>query len=195
MKKLIMLLVLLVTPLLSFTTQESKPNTINTVDKDTVNISISVANQSHANKIDNLQRALTQSINNQSSVSKSIIETLTDFTPIASAYIKEIEKRNKSDGELITEKLNYTTTKIESIIRIQRTLNLITYLIVILYLGYLSIYKVWTYGDGKPWPILLIQLLLFTVIGFVGYFCISNVLTLLWNHEYYMLQELIALYT
>ena len=73
MKRLIILLGLLILPLWSFTTQDSIPNTVDTVDKDTVFISISARDQSQVSKIDNLQKALTESINNQTSVSESIM--------------------------------------------------------------------------------------------------------------------------
>lgn len=198
MKKFLALLFLLILPVfLTGAKQKDGAKYIDSNKKDTVTISIIAENKKQVATTDNIQLQLTKSVENQTLLVSSFGRTLDILNDNMSAYTKEVEKRNKSDGQLITDKFNYSTEEVKSIMKRERWLNFITWLTITVYIiSMLSTRGAFNYNSsGKPWPILLIQCMVWTGLGFIWFFVVLNLLTLLFNPNYYVVKELINLYT
>lgn len=201
MKKLISILFLAVLSL--FIVNSQKITYVDSLKSVTVNVSTDVKKQ--ASTIDNIQLQLAKSIDSQVYTNESVVEGLNQLTSLADVYTKEIEKHNKSDGQLITDKFDYTPQSIKKIIRTERWLNLITWILCAIYILYLVNTKIsinikclapnCNPDTQQVWPILLIQCVANGLIVVFGFYFINNVLTLLFNGNYYVIQELINLYT
>jgi len=197
MKKLIAILFLFVSSLLIGSSQNTETNYVDTLKKVTVSVTSDTKQQIAATN--NLQKQLIKVIDSQITVNDKLKEGITGLMSEVSTYNKEIEKRNKSDGKLITDKFNYPIDKVKHTIRIERWLNFITWIVCAIYILYLinskSVFSYATYGDGKRWPILLVQCLIHSLLAIFAFYFVLNVLTLLFNGDYYIIKELLSLYT
>lgn len=169
---------------------------VDTNKKDTVTINIIAENKSQVATKD-LQTLIAEVNNSKIVDSGTVSGLLTSISSGIESVIKEVEKRNKSDGTLITDKFNYNKEEVKSAIKKQRWIHFITWFTILIYIiAVIQVKGAFRYGDnGKPWPILLIQCLLWTVLGIVYFLIVQNLLTLIFNGKYFVLKELINLYT
>jgi len=195
MKKFIAILLLFVAGLFISNAQQSNKY-VDTAKKDTVTINIIADNQKQVNSVDNLQLQLTKSVDNQNIVTQSLSDALALIGSGITTVTKEIEERNKNDSQLITDKFNYTTQDVKKIIRTERWLNLITWILCVMYvLSLLTIKNAFKLNTPQAWPVLLIQCLVWTGMSVFVFFLVYNLLTLIFNPNYYMIKELLNLYT
>lgn len=191
MKKLISILFLFVFSLFMVNSQPK----ITYVDSlKSVNISISTDTKKQLTATDNLQLQLARVVDNQTIVNKELSSGIAWLVSGVNVFTTEIEKRNKSDGQIITNKFNYTPESIKKIIRTERWLNLITWILVLMYTLYVINAKT-NWKTQQVWPVLLIQCIFNYILVIFGYFFIQNILTLIFNGDYYILKELINMYT
>lgn len=161
--------------------------------KDTVTLKILTESKKQAAANENLLSLLTQAVNNQSAACKGIVAVANSFNDNIAQLTEEVEERNKNDGQLITDKLYYTQERVRYVMKIERWLNFITITLSIVFLG-------WQFYPNAPFERYSHTTSVSKFIWGVGmtavfYFLMLKFLTLLFNGDYYVIKELIKLYT
>jgi len=193
MKKLIVLFIgFVLTTILTFSQDKSKY--VDLTKKDTLTISVISQNLDNFKTLNTLQTDLSKSVENQSKVTVSLADVLISLNKGITAYTKEIEKRNKSDSNvLITSYFNYTNEEVKTIINRQKFIRagllfiLLVYLIVVFNARLPAGKK--TVGE---WSLFLIKN---TVVILLWYELIYTTVTIFVNPQYLTIKDIIHLYT
>jgi len=193
MKKLIVLFIgFVLTTILTFSQDKSKY--VDLTKKDTLTISVISKNLDDSKTLTTLQTDLSKSVENQSKVTVSLADVLISLNKGITAYTKEIEKRNKSDSNiLITSYFNYTNEEVRAIINRQKFIRagllfiLLVYLIVVFNARLPAGKK--TVGE---WSLFLIKN---TVVILLWYELIYTTVTIFVNPQYLTIKDIIHLYT
>lgn len=189
MKRLLSILFLLI---FSLSITDSQPKVTSYVDSvKNVNVNINADSRQRL-LLEDLQGELINIQNNQAAVNTSMFSTIAEIISEVNNTSKEIEERNKSDGKLITDVFNYTPERIKQVIRKERWLNFTIALLCIVY-----ILSVTTQMNVKhnQMELLSLRLLFYTVYGVSIFIALHSLLTLLFNGDYYVIKELMKLYT
>jgi hypothetical protein len=203
MKKFIAILCLFVGSLFLTAAQQDDNKYVNVDKKDTLTINVIADNSKQTLKdTQDLSSQFTKIVGNQTTVNQSLSEVLSTLSTGITSYTKEIEERNKSDGVLI-DTYNFTSSEINNIIRTERWLLFITWLLTFALVLWIANDKIYikkqssnaNLDTAQVWPILLIQCLVYGAWLVFMFYLIRNVLTLLFNGQYYVIKELISLYS
>jgi len=193
MKKLISLLILFVFSLFIANSQTDSGSTIllgDSIKSVTVNVNSDTKKQ--VNTVEDLQLQLTKSVDSQTTVNKSLNDAFVSLDSGLAKYTQAIEERNKSDGKLVTDMFSYTPAEVKQVIRKERWLNFITVMLCISY-------ALWATsqlsGKYKQADLFYLKLVFFIAYGLVGFLLLKSLLTLIFNGDYYVIKELMQLYT
>lgn len=189
MKKLISILFLFVLSLFITNGQQSKTTYVDTLKSVIVNISTESKKQ--LSTTENLQVLLEKSVDNQTTATEALVNGVAGLEYSINGYKQEIEERNKNDGKLLSDKFNYTPEQVKKVISTERWLNLFTILLCILYIMYVN--RELSFRDTKE--AILIRMVLYVTMGIISYFLIISALTLLFNKDYFIIRQLMDLYT
>jgi hypothetical protein len=192
MKKLISILFLFVSFLFIGNAQKQSQY-INTDKKDTVTISIVSENKKLTSTNDNLQLFLAKTTDSQVSVNSALIDVLTSLESGISTYCKEIEKRNKNDSKLITDVFNYNSTKVTKAINTNKVITIILNIFALLYISF-AIYLE-SSRARLPAGVRTARIIFLLGYGIAFYYIILKLLITIFNGDYYVIKELINLYT
>jgi hypothetical protein len=168
--------------------------TVDVAKKDTVTVNIVSETKKQVAVNENLQIQLTKAVENQAFAIQVASGAVQEFSCYLSELLREVETRNKNDSQLLTDKFNYPPERVKKVIKIERWLN---FLVVVLCLGYLF----WSFaGENAIFNRFTAQglgvKLIFTLsLTFTFYFLLLKLLTTLFNGDYYVIKELITLYT
>jgi hypothetical protein len=194
MKKLLAILGLFLLPLLIFGQKErAHIEYAKTFDSTaTVTLNIVAENKKQATSVDLIQSLLPQAIENQTVVSKELVNTLSSTGQAISAYTQEIEKHNKDDSQLVTDKFKFSTQRVQQAIRVERWLNFST-----LFLTIIVAFAVWWLRAPFAGSLgsITFKLAFYTALTALSYYVTLKLLTLLFNGDYYVIKELTHLYT
>jgi hypothetical protein len=191
MKKFIALVCLLFLPLLYIVGQKS--TFIDTNKKDTVTLNIISEGKKQAASIDNLQGQFVKVIENQTLVNQALTNGIVSCSDAVTAFTKEIEKRNKNDGKFITDSFGYSPDQVKNTIRKERWLNFSAILVAVLYFVWVRFDKQWQ--DKLPPGVWALKFLYYLVAGVLLYLASIELLTYIFNGDYYVIKELTHMYT
>jgi len=191
MKKVVAILCLFLFALFT-----SGQKNVNVTNKDTASLILKVFTEGKREVVanENFQLQLIKAVDNQSSASQSIANAVATFGKELSAFTKEIENKNKNDSELVTSMFGYNTEKVKKVIKIERWLN---FSVVVLTIGAL-LWLLTGFSESNERftsQRAILKLLWSLSIAFVFYVLTLKLLTLLFNGDYYVIKELITLYT
>lgn len=187
MKKIVAVLLLFVSTIFIALTQPRVTTYVDSMKAVTVN----VTSENKKPVIDNLQLQLIDVVKANTATSLVVSESIANLNLGVTAFVREIEKRNKNDGALFISKFNYSTESIKKIIRVERWLNFLTYIFGAIYLLY-----IFTELNKKRWTMdgLIATTIVYYISGILLVFIVSKLLTLIFNGDYYVIKELITLY-
>jgi hypothetical protein len=188
MKKLIAILTLFAFSLFMAEGQ-SRITYIDTIKSVQVNVSTEV-NKSKPIE-DPVQTLFATALENQKDAQKTTKEYLDTLTTVLTTYVNNIEARNKEGSHPISYKFGYDTEDVKLIIRKERWLNFITIALAFIYLLYVNSQL----NKRDILENLLGKALIYIGVGIFAYLAARWLLILLFNPGYFMIRELIALYT
>jgi len=189
MKKLIAILLLFIGSSLFV----SKGQSINTSLKDTVTINVIAKNDKQSSSITSLNSSLLEIVNSQTVTYNSLIGAFNDLSSEVNAITREVEIRNKSDGKnFVTNYFNYSQEDVKHKIRLDRWLNFTS-----LCIGFIYIFVFFwngSYSQGTA-STLFFKAFFHIFAGILLYLFVLKTLTIIFNGDYYVIKELIKLYS
>lgn len=162
--------------------------------KDTVTVNVIAENKRQAATNNSVYLQLVRAVENQTLINSNLADAINSFGKDLSAYTKEIEKRNKSDGKLITDVFNYSKDDVALILKKENWLHLGATLFA---LGYLLLYILRNsplFGEYTT-SSSIIRFIINIGLTILLYFVILNLATLIFNGDYYVIKELTNLYS
>jgi len=191
MKKLLSILFLFI---FSLFIVNSQPRVISTVYVDSLkNVNINVTSDTKQNMtLEDLQGKLIESQNNQTAINTSMISYIADLKTEDALLNKEIEERNKNDGQLITDVFNYSPIKVKQIMRKERWLNFTLCLLGVFYILFVTNQMA---GKYKTSDFFTTKIVFYTLYGVASFYTLHWLFTLLFNGDFYVIKELMKLYT
>ena len=210
MKKLLGIILLLILPLFMVSSQSEvkyidslKSVQVNVISNNPIAQPARKAVVSKSTTSINSQQLLTKAIDNQSIINLALAKGINSVADNISDYTKQIEERNKSSDlpALITDSFGYSPQKVKHTIKIERWLNFITWILCAMYI-------IWTFNvritlkyknnEGLPdslfGSMVVSQTLLQIIVWVFVFFFLRNVLTLIFNGDFYVIKELINMY-
>lgn len=192
MKKFIALLCLL---FFTVTLYSQKNNYVDLTKKDTVTVNIITATEKQAKKQDVFQTELLKAVDSYVTTNAGVTNSLKDLSSNFPTLIKQIEQRNKNDSEFVLNKLGFVEDHVKHVIKTERWLNFITAFLTLVYIIW-SMVPTSLYTTEKFTSQGILAKLAFTLFfSAVIYFLLLRILTLLFNGDFYVIKELITLYT
>ncbi len=192
MKKFIAMIMLLLIPYLVFSGPQN--TCVNVAKKDTVTLNILTESKKQIATNDNLQNQWMKLVENQMLANQTIVNTVSDFGKNITEIAKRIEHRNKDDSLVLHKFYNYSPEKIKKIIVTEKRLNFIAAIFALVFL-------IWEFG-GKQISInkwtaqgAAVKIVYSISMTIVLYVLLLRIITLLFNGDYYVIKELINLYT
>jgi len=159
-----------------------------------VNVNVAVDNVKKQQATENkLQLQLSTVVDNQLSLERYLTDAIVSLNSGIVGYTKEVEIRNKADSKTVLDKFGYTPSDVEHTIRKELRLNFILGLFSLVYLLYI------TFQFNKEGAFSLsfftVKLTFLLTYGFVGFFILKWLLTLIFNGDFYVIKELIKIST
>jgi hypothetical protein len=189
MKKIISLLFLFAFSLFMVNSQ-SKITYIDSLKSVTVSVSTDTKKQLDTQK--DLQSQFAKVVDSQTVVNEDLSNGIDTLVAYIDMYTEEVEQRNKNDSQLLTDKFNYSSERVKHVIKIERWLNFITLLLVLIYLSFVYQQLNTRRSDYEH---IFSRALLYIILGALIFIVVQNLLTLLFNGDFYVIKELITLYT
>lgn len=122
-------------------------------------------------------------------------ETNASLSNAVNILSDQIEQRNKNDSKFVTDMFGYDTNKVKHSIKIERWLNFTTIIVMIIYLfSVLATNGMFNYKGHLSLSAFKMRMLLYTGLGIVYYLLLKNLLTYVFNGDYFVVKELMKLY-
>jgi hypothetical protein len=189
MKKLVSLLFLLVFSIFLVGGQPKVTSYVDSVKNVNINVNSDARQKVF---LEDLQSELIEAQNNQTAINTSMISTFAELQSETKTLGQTIEERNKSDSKLITDIFSYTPERVKQVIRKERWLNFITYLLCVFYILFVLNQLAGRYTNLGVFNTKIVFYILY---GLLGFWVFNSILTLLFNGDYYVIKELMNLYT
>jgi hypothetical protein len=157
-----------------------------------VTVSVSSDTEKQTKAVNDLQLQFAKAVDSQTTVNGQLKEAFVSLDSGLTSYRQVIEERNKSDTKLITDVFSYTPERVKQVMRKERWLNFILSLFGIVY-----VVSVLSQMSGKysVRDMVAIRLAFYLLYGIAMFIILYSLLTLLFNGDYYVIKELMNLYT
>lgn len=197
MKKYLLLLCLLLLP---FGMKGQQSDYVDVTKKDTVTVNIIAKDKLQTTAYNNLQIELLKVVTSRLAVDSALIDGTTELTSALTSYVNTVEEQARSSTIkdcqwcLITNLFNYDQNEVKHSIKVQRWLNF-TALIIGL------VYFFWSFAGEeaalKRWSAqgTLVKLIFALSLTILFYLASLKLLTLIFNGDYYVIKELIKMYS
>ena len=197
MKKYLLLLCFFLLP---FWIIGQQSDYVDVTKKDTVTVNIIAKDKLQTITNNHLQTELLKVVTSRLSVDSALINGTTELTSALTNYVNTVEEHTRSSTTkdcqwcLITNLFNYSPDDVTHSIRVERWLNF-TALIIGL------VYFFWSFWDSdfglRKWSAQGVAVKLIFTISLTVLFYLSSLklLTLLFNGDYYVIKELIKMYS
>lgn len=190
MKKLISLICLFV---FSLFIANSQPN-ITYVDT-IKSVSVSISSDSKQNlTLQDLQLQFIKAAGVQAMTNCVMSGSIKDLQSEVNITNQKIEERNKSDSKLITDIFNYTPQEVKQVIRKERRLNFILYILSVFYIVWATSTLSGKYRQSDYFMFYM-KMIFYTVYGIVVFLLLRILMSLIFNGDFYVIKELMNLYT
>ena len=184
---------LLFIPYLSGQTQKAYADVRKTTFKDTLTLNIVTESKKQLVANEKMQAQLVKAVDNQSSLNQVVGNAISALNTGLSSFTKQIEERNKNDSRLITDVFNYSPERVRKVIKIERWLNFITILFAWFFIAWSFTGESLSVRYTADTAIVKLIFALSLTVAFSYLFL--KLITLLFNGDYYVIKELITLYT
>lgn len=190
MKKFIGIILLFVLSLFIGQAQD-KVMYVDSLKSVTVNVNNSDT-EKQAKAVNDLQLQFAKVVDSQTAVNDKLKDAFVSLDSGLTTYRQVIEERNKSDTKLITDEFNYSADKVKQVIKRERWLNVLLCILGIFYILFVVNQLAGKYNNLGLWNLKIVFYLLY---GIAIFWTLSKLLTLIFNGDFYVIKELMKLYT
>lgn len=160
--------------------------------KDTLTVNFIAEDKKQSVETNNVNTQLAKSVDSQLSVNSELKETIGLFNLTAESVLRIVEEHNKTDGVNFLSNFNFTHEKVTKILNKQKWLVFSTIIILLIYV--LSIIIDRSFRSNTSTGVIS-KVLFYGIYCLFIYFVSIKLLTILLNGDYYVIKELMKLYS
>lgn len=161
--------------------------------KDTLIVNFTAENKKQSIENNNLNVQLAKTVDSQIAVNNELTETIGLFNLTAESVLRIVEERNKTDGPNFLSNFNYSHENILKILNRQKWLVFSTIIIVLFYVIGVVVDRSITRGNTANG--LITKILFYGLYGVLLFYGSIKLLTIIFNGDYYIIKELMNLYS